>query len=90
LDPKTFLKNPDSYDFKKFITYQINRTRKYYIKAHYGLNKLPFRKIVAIKIGISLYEKILNKIERENYILSTQSEISFIEKLVLIPRALFR
>ena len=73
-------------NFVEMMNFQIERARKFYMKAELGIPLLEKDTRFTVLLAARLYSKILNQIEKQNYnVFSGRAHINFRQKVFSIP-----
>lgn len=77
-------------NFKRLMQFEISRCRELYQKAWIGIEQLPWRIKVPLRIAARKYEGILREIEKHDYdVWSKKHVLSRNKKLLLVIKSLF-
>ncbi|MGM0546591.1 MAG: phytoene/squalene synthase family protein [Bacteroidota bacterium] len=75
----------------KLLQYQIERTRKYYVRSEKGIELLSSDSRLPVYLARQNYSRILDKIEENDYDVFTQrAYLNATEKLSILPRAYYQ
>jgi len=80
------IKNEDvNESFKEVMKYLIHKTRGLYKESELGINMLSHKTQFGVRVASRLYEKILDKIEKQNYdIYKKRARTNLLEKIWII------
>ncbi|MGI9055904.1 MAG: phytoene/squalene synthase family protein [Pyrinomonadaceae bacterium] len=74
-------------NFEKLMKFQIERAREFYRKGEQGIALLEKDSRFTVLLASRIYEKILDKIEKQNYdVFSQRAHTTKAQKLVSIPK----
>jgi phytoene synthase len=75
--------------FIDMMTFQIQRTREYYISSDEGIPMLSRDSWLPVKLARENYSRILDKIEKNNYeVFNSRAFLNSTEKFSILPRVL--
>lgn len=85
LSKEIIVNKSQTQDWKKFLQFQIFRARGLYLHANKGIELLHKDGRRAVRLASHLYEKILDKIEQNNYIVwKKRAKTTFLEKIKIV------
>jgi len=76
-------------EFVELMQFEIQRCRELYESADIGISMLPDRSAKAIRAAFTLYGRILDKIEAQDYdVFSSRASVSTTEKAAMVAKLL--
>ena len=77
-------------EFCEFMSFQIERARRYYIEADKGVSMLDQDSRLPVLLARENYSRILDKIEENNYnVFEERAFLNSAEKLSIIPKVMY-
>lgn len=77
-------------EFREFMSFQIDRARRYYAEAGKGISMLESDSRLPVLLARENYSRILDKIEENNYnVFDQRAYLNSVEKLSILPKVVY-